>query len=265
MLVEILALLVLISIATRIVKINKEWEKAVILRLGKYHRTASSGLFIVIPFLEQFGRLDTRVQTMDVDTQKIITSDSVTVRVNAIVFYKIMEDHPENAILKVNDWVEASTTLAQTTLRDIVGQSTLDKLLTKKNEIGESIKKILDKSTDDWSISVNAVEIKDVIIPDSMERAMAKEAEATREKRARVTKAEGELEASKKLKEAGEIISKNKNAILLRQLQTWQEIGAEQNSLIIVVPEGTPANSAFGMAPLVELMKKPAKPIKRGK
>lgn len=233
------------------IRINNEWQRAVILRLGKYKRTKASGLFYVIPLLEWAGRLDTRTQVMDVESQKIITKDSVTVEVNAMVYYKVESDEAKKAILEVENWKEASTILAQTTLRDIVGQHDLDALLTEKSKIGGEIKTILDKETDPWSIKVSSVEIKDVIIPDNMERAMAKEAEAIREKRSRIVKAEGELEASKKLKQAGDMLAKNKNAIELRKLQTYQEIGAEQNSLIIVTGNG---EFPHGLAPLVELM-----------
>jgi len=243
------------------IRINKHWEKAVILRLGKYKKTKSAGLFYVIPFIESARKLDTRTQVMDVETQEMITSDSVTVQVNAMVYYKIKPDEASKAILNVENWEEASTTLAQTTLRDIIGKSDLDKLLTEKNTIGSAVQKILDKETDAWGIKIETVEIKDVIIPKNMERAMAKEAEATREKRARITKAEGELEASKKLKEAGNIIAQSKNALALRQLQTYQEIGAEQNSLMIVIPSEMVSNpNVIGLAALGESeLKKTAK------
>ena len=252
---EIFVYLIIAGIFISGIKINKEWERSVILRLGRYKRTKTAGIFYVIPFVEQHGRLDTRTQVMDVERQKIITKDSVTVEVNAMVYYRIKEAEAEKAILNVEDWEEASTTLSQTTLRDIVGKHDLDDLLTAKGVIGDEVQKILDKATDSWGIAVESVEIKDVIIPDTMERAMAKEAEASREKRARATKAEGELEASQKLKEAGDMLAKNKNALILRQLQTWQEIGAEQNSLIIVVPQDGD-KASLGLAPLVELMKK---------
>lgn len=245
-----IALLVISSI-----KMNNEWERAVILRLGRYKRTGGPGLFIRIPFIESFQRLDTRTRVMDVERQSIITKDSVTVEVDAFVYYKIMVNDASKAILNVEDWEQASVTLAQTTLRDKVGKHALDDLLSKKDQIGKEIKIILDKETDKWGISVAAVEIKDVIIPKSMERAMAKEAEATREKRARVIKAEGEFDASKKLKEASEMLAKSPHAVTLRQLQTWQEIGAEQNSLVIVVPSEMANNP--GVLSLANQVEKP--------
>jgi regulator of protease activity HflC (stomatin/prohibitin superfamily) len=253
----LIAILVISSI-----KINSEWERAVILRLGRYKRTGGPGLFIRLPFIEKFQRLDTRTRVMDVEKQSIITRDSVTVEVDAFVYYRIKVNEASKAILNVENWEQASTTLAQTTLRDKVGKHALDDLLSKKDQIGKEIKEILDRETDEWGIAVTAVEIKDVIIPESMERAMAKEAEATREKRARVTKAEGELEASKKLKEASEMLAKSPHAVTLRQLQTWQEIGAEQNSLVIVVPSEMANNpSVLALANQVE---KP-RPVSRAK
>ena len=192
--------LFLFILLTTSIKINNEWQRAVILRLGRYKRTAGPGIFLRIPLLEKLRKLDIRTQVMDVEKQSIITKDSVTVEVDAFVYYMIKEKEAAKAILNVENWEQASTTLAQTTLRDKVGKHVLDDLLSKKDELGIEIKEILDRDTDNWGIAVTAVEIKDVIIPDSMERAMAKEAEAVREKRARITKADGEFEASKKLK-----------------------------------------------------------------
>lgn len=229
-------LIVVIPIIMYSIRINKEWERAIVLRLGKFHRTKGPGLFFIIPLIERTGKLDIRTQVMDVEKQSIITKDSVSVGVDAVVYYRIKEKEFEKAILSVERWEEASTTLAQTTLRDIIGKHDLDDLLTEKGTLGEEVQKVLDKETDAWGIKIESVEIRDVIIPDSMERAMAKEAEAIREKRARITKADGEAQASKKLKEASEMLAQSKGALTLRQLQTWQEIGAEQNSLIIVVP-----------------------------
>lgn len=249
------------------IKINYQWQRAVILRLGKFKRVKEAGLFYMIPFIEKAGRFDTRTHTMDVVPQQIITKDSVTVKVDAVVYYHIKTDEVKKALLNVEDWEEASTALSQTTLRDIIGKHDLDDLLTKKQEIGAEIQKILDRETDAWGIQIETVEIRDVTIPDNMERAMAKEAEAIREQRARITKAEGEMQASNKLKEAGDILLQSKNAITLRQLQTWQEIGAEQNSLIIVVP--TDMVSSGNMTGLMalgkeELDKMPKSPSKKG-
>jgi len=253
----------LFILVTSSIKINNEWQRAVILRLGRYKRTAGPGLFLRIPFLEKIRKLDVRTQVMDVEKQSIITKDSVTVEVDAFVYYRIKEKEAAKAILNVENWEQASTTLAQTTLRDKVGKHVLDDLLSKKDELGVEIKEILDRDTDNWGIAVSSVEIKDVIIPDSMERAMAKEAEAVREKRARITKAGGEFEASRKLKEASEMLAQSPHAITLRQLQTWQEIGAEQNSLVIVVPSEMAKES--GVLALANQVEKPTAipPVKK--
>jgi uncharacterized membrane protein YqiK len=204
--------------------------------------------------LEQIGRLDIRTNTIDVAKQNVITKDSVSVMVNAIVYYRIREKELANAILEVENFEQASTTLAQTTLRDILGKNNLDELLSNKKLIADQIKKIIDEATDPWGINVQRVEIKDVELPENMERALAKESEAVREKRARITKAEGELEASKKLKIAGDMLGKTKYGFALRQLQTLQEIGTEQNSTIIVVPSEMASNpSSLAIPTLAKL------------
>lgn len=251
--------LILIFIVALTLRINKEWEETIILRLGKYHRNKKAGIFFIIPFIEKIYRLDKRTQVMDVKPQEVITSDSVTVQVDAVVYYKIVG--PKKSILNVEEWEDASVKLAQTTLRDEVGKSTLDDLLMKKERVGINIQKRLDKETDDWGIKVENVEIKDVIIPKQLERAMAKEAEAIREKRARITKAEGEYEASRKFRQASEELVKSPHSILLRQLQTWQEIGAEQNSLMIVIPSDIGKEATLGLAAIgrQELSKIPKK------
>jgi regulator of protease activity HflC (stomatin/prohibitin superfamily) len=249
----IFGLLFLILIAQGI-KINKQWERAIVLRLGKYNRTAGAGVFFKLPLLEQIGRLDIRTNTIDVAKQNVITKDSVSVMVNAIVYYRIREKELANAILEVENFEQASTTLAQTTLRDILGKNNLDELLSNKKLIADQIKKIIDEATDPWGINVQRVEIKDVELPENMERALAKESEAVREKRARITKAEGELEASKKLKIAGDMLGKTKYGFALRQLQTLQEIGTEQNSTIIVVPSEMASNpSSLAIPTLAKL------------
>ncbi|MBU0636262.1 slipin family protein [Candidatus Micrarchaeota archaeon] len=216
------------------IRIAAEWERVVILRLGRYSRMAGPGLFWVIPFFETTYKVDLRVRVWDVRPQEIMSSDSVPVEVDAVVYYQITE--PKNAIMKVEDFAMASVKLAQTTLRDIVGKSDLDRLLMKKEEIGHDIQKILDKATDLWGIKVISVEIKDVVLPEMLKRAMAKEAEASREKKARLIKASAEQEAAANFEKAAKTMLKNPAAMQLRQLQTWQEIGAEQNSLMILIP-----------------------------
>ncbi len=216
------------------IKIAAEWERAIILRLGKYSRKVNAGLYLIIPIFEQSFKVDLRTRVWDVQPQEIMSSDSVPVEVDAVVYYKIVD--PEKAIMNVEDYATASVKMAQTTLRDIVGKSDLDKLLTKKEEIGKDIQAILDKATDPWGISVISVEIKDVVLPEMLKRAMAKEAEASREKKARLIKASAEEEAASKFERAAEIMMKSPAGMQLRQLQTWQEIGAEQNSLMVLIP-----------------------------
>ena len=232
------------------IKINKEWERAVILRLGKYKMLKTAGLFVIIPFIERAIKVDLRTQVMDVKPQEIMSKDSVPVEVDAVVYYKVKE--PTKAILNVEDFEDASVKLAQTTLRDLVGKSTLDDLLQRKEKIGEKVQKILDIGTNPWGINVEMVEIRDVILPEMLKRAMAKEAEATREKLARVIKSSAEKDAAKNFSEAAKLMAKTPGALELRQLQTWTEIGAEQNSLMIVIPSKFAAKPEFvtGLAAL---------------
>lgn len=216
------------------VVIAKEWERGVILRLGKYRSLKGPGFFLIVPVIDQVIILDTRTQVMDVKPQEIMSADSSPVEVDAVVYYKIVD--PKKAVLNVEDYEDAAVKMAQTTLRDIVGKSTLDDLLKRKEKIGNYVKKILDENTNPWGIKVEHVEIRDVILPQMLKRAMAKEAEAVREKVARIIKSSAELEASEKFAKAARIMHKAPGALQLRQLQTWQEIGSEQNSLMILIP-----------------------------
>ncbi len=223
--------IVLICMGLRIVF---QWEKGLIFRFGKIVRETDAGLKVIIPFIEYVYRVDMRIRTMDVNPQEIMTKDSVPTKIDAVIYFKVFD--AKKSILGAENFKEVSTLLAQSKLRDVVGQYDLDTLLSKKDEIGKLVLVALQSPTDDWGVNIKSVEIKNIEIPDNMKRAMAKEAEAMREKRARLIKAEAEQEASKKFKEAADIISVNPSALMLRQLQTWQEIGAEQNSLIILVP-----------------------------
>ena len=213
-------------------RVANQWNETIVLRLGRYDRIQGPGIFFIIPFVETISWLNKRTQVMGVTPQEIMTSDSVPVKVDAVVYFKV--ENSKNAILNVDDFDDATSKLAQTTLRDVVGKKDLTHLLKEKENMGKEIKERLDKETERWGINVENVEIKDVILPDMLKRAMAKEAEAVREKNARVIKAEGELAASKKFKEASNIM--DEKALTLRQLQTWQEIGTEKNTMMIVVP-----------------------------
>jgi regulator of protease activity HflC (stomatin/prohibitin superfamily) len=216
------------------IRIVSQWQVGVVFRLGKYVRQIKPGLNIIIPILEYVVYVDMRIRTMDVIPQEVMTKDSVPVKIDAVVYYKIF-DAPKS-IIAVENFQLASTLLAQSKLRDVLGKYDLDTLLANKDQIGKDVLEILQGPTDEWGISIISVEIKNIEIPDNMKRAMAKEAEAIREKRSRLVKASAEQEASKMFTEAAKVIAESPNALMLRQLQTWQEIGAEQNSLIILVP-----------------------------
>ena len=216
------------------IRIVSQWQMGVVFRLGKHVREIKPGLNIIIPLIEYVNCVDMRIRTMDVIPQEIMTKDSVPVKIDAVVYYKIF-DAPKS-IIAVENFGLASTLLAQSKLRDVLGKYDLDTLLANKDQIGKEVLVALQGPTDDWGINIISVEIKNIELPDNMKRAMAKESEAVREKRSRLVKASAEQEASKMFMEAAKTISESPNALILRQLQTWQEIGAEQNSLIILVP-----------------------------
>jgi regulator of protease activity HflC (stomatin/prohibitin superfamily) len=228
----------LVSVAVVIVifgiRIVSQWQVGVVFRLGKYVRQIKPGLNIIIPVLEYVTYIDMRIRTMDVVPQEVMTKDSVPVKIDAVVYYKIF-DAPKS-IIAVENFQVASTLLAQSKLRDILGKYDLDTLLANKDQISKEVLEVLQGPTDQWGIAIITVEIKNIEVPDNMKRAMAKEAEAIREKRSRLVKASAEEESSRKFMEAAKVIAESPNALILRQLQTWQEIGAEQNSLIILVP-----------------------------
>src|SRR3989338_4607367 len=216
------------------IRIISQWQVGVVFRLGKYVRQIKPGLNIIIPILEYVACVDMRIRTMDVIPQEIMTKDSVPVKIDAVVYYKIFD--AEKSIVAVEHFGMASTLLAQSKLRDVLGKYDLDTLLSNKDQIGKEVLVALQGPTDEWGITIISVEIKNIEVPDNMKRAMAKEAEAIREKRSRLVKASAEEEASRKFTEAAKTMAESPNALMLRQLQTWQEIGAEQNSLIILVP-----------------------------
>ena len=216
------------------IRIISQWQIGVVFRLGRHVRQIKPGLNIIIPILEYVAYVDMRIRTMDVTPQEVLTKDSVPVKIDAVVYYKIFD--AAKSIIAVENFGMASTLLAQSKLRDVLGKYDLDTLLSNKDQIGKEILALLQGPTDEWGITVISVEIKNIEVPDNMKRAMAKEAEAIREKRSRLVKASAEEEASRKFTEAAKTMAESPNALMLRQLQTWQEIGAEQNSLIILVP-----------------------------
>ena len=229
---------VLIPLAVAIIifgiRIVSQWQVGVVFCLGRFVRQIKPGLNIILPVLEYVRLVDMRIRTMDVIPQEIMTKDSVPVKIDAVVYYKIF-DAPKS-IIAVENFGMASTLLAQSKLRDVLGKYDLDTLLANKDQIGKEVLVALQGPTDEWGITIISVEIKNIELPDNMKRAMAKEAEAIREKRSRLVKASAEEEASRKFTEAAKVIAESPNALILRQLQTWQEIGAEQNSLVILVP-----------------------------
>ena len=223
------------------IKIVKEYERAVIFRLGRLIGTKGPGLFLRIPIIDIFNVVDLRVITFDVPQQSVITKDNVTVEVNAVVYYRVFE--PEKAIVSVENFNLATDLLAQSTLRDVLGQVDLDELLTERDKLGKRITDIIDSSTDPWGVKVTALAIKDVELPDVMQRAIAKQAEAERERRARIIIAEGEYQASERMALAAVQYAKNPSAIRLRELQTMTEIAREKN-MVVVTTAGAPQDLA---------------------
>jgi regulator of protease activity HflC (stomatin/prohibitin superfamily) len=213
------------------VKIVQEYERGVIFRLGRLVGARGPGLFFIIPGIERMMRVDLRTVTMDVPAQEAITRDNVTVKVNAVVYFKVL--NPEDAVVKVLDYIRATSMIAQTTLRSVLGQSDLDELLAQRDKINAELQRIIDEQTEPWGVKVSVVEIRDVELPQSMQRAMARQAEAEREKRAKIIHAQGEFEASERLSQAAAIIGAHPATLQLRYLQTLTEIAAEKNSTII--------------------------------
>ena len=213
-------------------KILYEYERGVIFRLGRIVGVRGPGFIIVIPFLERMVRVSLRLVTMDVPPQDVITKDNVSVKVNAVVYFRVVE--PNRAILQVENYLYATSQLAQTTLRSILGQVELDELLSEREKLNVKLQEVLDKQTDAWGIKVTMVEVKYVDLPQEMQRAMAKQAEAERERRAKVISAEGEFQASTKIAEASEILSANPVSLQLRFLQTINDVSSEKASTIIL-------------------------------
>jgi regulator of protease activity HflC (stomatin/prohibitin superfamily) len=213
------------------VRVVQEYERGVIFRLGRLVGARGPGLFFLIPGVERMQKVDLRVITLDVPSQEAITRDNVTVKVNAVIYFKVVD--PENAIVKVLNFIQATSLIAQTTLRSVLGQSDLDRLLSERDEINQTLQKIIDEQTDAWGIKVSAVEVRDVELPQTMQRAMARQAEAEREKRAKIIHARGEFEASQQLAAAAEVIGSQPATLQLRYLQTLTEIAVEKNSTII--------------------------------
>ena len=213
------------------IKILREYERGVVFRLGRLIPLKGPGLIIIIPGIDKLVKVSLRTITMDVPPQDIITSDNVTVKVNAVVYFRPMD--PSKAITEVEDYFYATSQIAQTALRSILGQSELDDLLTKRDDINARLQKVIDDQTEPWGIKVSTVEVKNVDLPENMQRALAKQAEAERERRAKIIHAEGELQASVKLAEAAGVIATQPSAMQLRYLQTLTELGMSKSSTIV--------------------------------
>jgi len=223
--------IILLALASSAIKIVQEYERGVIFRLGRLVGAKGPGLFFIIPIVDRMVKVDLRVITLDVPTQEAITKDNVTVKVNAVVYFRVVD--PSDAIVQVEDFRRATWNMSQTTLRNVIGQSELDELLAQRDKVNHQLQKIIDEATEPWGIKVSVVEVKDVELPQSMQRAMARQAEAEREKRAKIIHAEGEFDASKQLAQAAAVLSKESAGVQLRYLQTLTEIAVEKNSTII--------------------------------
>ena len=234
----------------------REYERAVIFRWGRLARGLiggnGPGVVIIIPFIDKMVRVSLRTVTMDVPPQDVITKDNVSVKVNAVIYFRVVDQ--ERAIIQVEDYLYATSMMAQTTLRSVLGQSQLDDLLSKREQINGDLQRIIDQQTEPWGVKVNAVEVKNVDLPQEMQRAIARQAEAERERRAKVIHAEGEFEASRRLADAADVIGRNPVALQLRYLQTMVEIASERNSTTIFpVPIDT-------IAPFLKAWEKKAEP-----
>ncbi len=227
----IVAIVFVVIILGSAIKILKEYERGVIFRFGRLRGAKGPGIFLIIPFVDKMVRVSLRTVTMDVPPQDVITRDNVPVKVNAVVYFRVMD--PGKAVVEIENYVIATSQIAQTTLRSILGQAELDELLSRREKINIELQSIIDEQTDPWGVKVSTVEIKDVELPQTMQRAMAKQAEAERERRAKVINAEGEFQASEKLSEAAKVLSKFPVSVQLRFLQTLREIATEQNSTIV--------------------------------
>jgi regulator of protease activity HflC (stomatin/prohibitin superfamily) len=224
-------LVVVLLLVFQAVKVVQEYERGVIFRLGRLVGARGPGLFFIIPVVERMVKIDLRTVTMEVPAQEAITRDNVTVRVNAVVYFKVL--NPEDAVVKVLDYMRATSLIAQTTLRSVLGQSNLDELLTSRDRVNQQLQQIIDQQTAPWGVKVSVVEVRDLELPQTMQRAMARQAEAEREKRAKIIHAQGEYEASEQLSQAAAIIGAQPATLQLRYLQTLTEIAAEHNSTII--------------------------------
>jgi regulator of protease activity HflC (stomatin/prohibitin superfamily) len=228
--VVVVAFFVLIFLGSSI-RVLREYERGVIFRLGRLIAQKGPGLIILIPVIDRMVRVDLRTVTLNIPPQEVITRDNVPARVNAVCYFRVID--PNNAIVEIENFLLGTSQIAQTTLRSVLGKADLDTLLAERERLNEDLQKIIDEQTEPWGVKVTTVEIKDVEIPEQMQRAMARQAEAERERRAKIINAEGEFQAAEKLSQAAEIISKNPATLQLRYLQTLLEMGVNQNTTIV--------------------------------
>ncbi|HEY1786882.1 MAG TPA: slipin family protein [Verrucomicrobiae bacterium] len=221
-----------IFVLTSAVKILREYERGVVFRLGKLIAAKGPGVIFLIPIVDRIVRMDLRVVTIDVPKQEIMTRDNVPATVDAVIYFRVVD--PNAAVVKVENYWRATSLIAQTTLRSVLGQSALDELLSQRDVINQKLQTIIDSQTEPWGIKVTAVEIKDVSLPDSMKRAMAKQAEAERERRAKIVNAEGEYQAAEKMAQAASVLAKEPMALQLRYLQTMREMASEHNTTTFI-------------------------------
>ena len=240
--ITIIIALIIIAYSIRVIR---EYQRAVVFRLGHLIGAKGPGLIFLIPLIDRAVIVDLRVVTLDVPKQKIITMDNVTVDVDAVVYLRVNE--PNNAVVKVNDYRMASSLLSQTTLRDLIGQTTFDDILSKREELNKRMQEILDAATDPWGVKVSSVAIRDVSLPENMHRAIAKQAEAEREKRSRIIIAEGELTAAEKMEQAANFYTRNMAAMRLRELQTWTEVARERNMIVVTGGDSSDMGALLGM------------------
>ena len=224
--------IVFVIIVPQALRILREYERGVIFRLGKLQAAKGPGLIFLIPIVDRMVKMDLRVVTIDVAKQEIMTKDNVPVTVDAVAYFRVV--NPSDAVVKVENFWKATSLIAQTTLRSVLGQASLDDLLSQRDSINAKLQEIIDRQTEPWGIKVTSVEVRDVSLPDSMKRAMAKQAEAERERRAKIVNAEGEFQAAEKMAQAAAVISKEPMALQLRYLQTMREMSNERSSTIFM-------------------------------
>ncbi|MGC8834638.1 MAG: slipin family protein [Armatimonadota bacterium] len=218
-------------ILSSMIKIVREYERGVVFRLGRLMPARGPGIILLIPYIEKMIKVDLRIVTMDVPRQEVMTRDNVPVSVDAVVYFRVV--NPEDAVVKVENYVRATALIAQTTLRSIIGQSELDELLAHRDKINRELQMVIDQHSDPWGVKVVTVEVRDVVLPEGMRRSMARQAEVERERRAKIINAEGELQAAEKLRQAALIMSSQPAALQLRYLQTLSEVATENNSTIV--------------------------------